>query len=145
MQKTPLSNTLKIYFIILLYNKKKNPEILKEKIFEQIEHLKDELTEEKFNNILNTLIIPKEEKYIFIEYFNYIEYPSFDNFKIKFLSSDENEKKYPLLNQYIKNEEGPKKLKYFYEYNDFVNSMRNYYSGKISRNEANNEERSLNL
>ena len=146
---TPISNTIKIYFILLLYRKKQSLDLLKEKIFEQIGNfindLKNELTEENYNNILNNLRIPKEDKYIFNEYFTYIEYPSFDNFTTKFLSSKENKEKYPLLNQYIKNEDGPKKLKYLNEYNDFVNLMINYYSGKISRNEANKGERSLNI
>ena len=64
-----------------------------------------------------------------------------DNFKTKFLSLEE---KYPLINQYIKNEDGIKKLKYLNDYNDFVNLMINYYSGKVSRNEA-NKDRYLNL
>ena len=104
---------------------------------------------EIFKDILNKSIIPKEEKYLFNEYFSYIEYPSFNNFESKYLSSNENKEKYPLLGQYIKyiklDESGPKNLKYLNDYKDFVNSMINLYSGRITRNEASKEERSLNI
>ena len=145
-----LSNTIQIYFIILLYNKKKSLELLKDKSFEIIYNFLNDLKEnENFESILNKSIIPKEEKYLFSEYFNYIEYPSFNNFESKYLSLRENKEKYPLLGQYIQykklDESGPKNLKYLNDYNDFVNSMINYYSGKIPRNEANKAERSLNL
>ena len=144
-----LSNSMKIYFIILLYNKKNSLELLKDIKFNTIENfsnnLKNKFGENDYNNILNKSLIPKEDKYLFYNYFTYIKYPSFENFKSKFLSTNDNKEKYPLLNIYIKNESGPRNLKYLSDYNDFLNSMINYYSGKISRNEANKEERSLNL
>ena len=144
-----ISNSIRIYFIILLYNKRNSLELLKDNKFNTIEsfsnNLKNELGENDFNTLLNKSLIPKEEKYLFNEYFKYIKYPSFETFKSKFLSSNDNKEKYPLLNIYIKNESGPRNLKYLSDYNDFLNSMINYYSGKISRNEANKEERSLNL
>ena len=143
-----ISNTLKFYIIILLYKKNTSLDLLKDIIFEKIKNFSDILKEklkDNYTNVLAQLKIPNEENYIFNEYFNYIEYPSFDNFKNKLLSKEENLEKYPLLQQYIKNENGPKKLKYLSEYNDFVNSMINYYSGRISRNEAIKEERTLNL
>ena len=145
---SPISNTIQIYFIYLLYNEKKSLCMLnEEKILSQIQefanNLKQELSENIFQKNLEKLLIPKEEKYMFLEYFSYVEYPSFQDFKSKFELSPNNKEKYPLLNQYIKNEIGPKNLKYLQEYNDFINSMINYYSGKISRNEANKEERSL--
>ena len=107
--------------------------------------LKKELGEDTFQKNLENLLIPQKEQYLFHEYFSYIKYPSFKDFKSKFELSPNNKDKYPLLEQYIKNEIGPKNLKYLQEYNDFINSMINYYSGKISRNEANKEERSLVL
>ena len=145
-----VSNTIQIYFIILLYYKEKSLKLLKEKSFAVIENVLNDLKRsKKFKEILNKSIIPKEEQYLFNEYFNYIEYPSFNNFELKYLSSNENKEKYPLLGQYIQyiklDESGPKNLKYLNDYNDFVNSMVNYYSGKIPRNEANKAERSLNL
>jgi len=145
-----VSNTIQIYFIILLYYKEKSLKLLKEKSFAVIENVLNDLKRsKKFKEILNKSIIPKEEQYLFNEYFNYIEYPSFNNFELKYLSSNENKEKYPLLGQYIQyiklDESGPKNLKYLNDYNDFVNSMINYYSGKIPRNEANKAERSLNL
>ena len=50
-----------------------------------------------------------------------------------------------MLNEYIKKDLGIENMKYLNDYNDFINLMINYYSGKISRNEANKEDRSLNL
>ncbi len=149
-RNSSLSNTIQIYFIILLYNKQKSLELLKEKSFETIDNFLNDLKKsEIYKDILNKSFIPKEEKYLFNEYFSYIEYPSFNNFESKYLSSNENKEKYPLLEQYIQykklDESGAKNLKYLNDYKDFVNSMINYYSGKISRNEANKEERSLNL
>ena len=125
-----ISNTLKIYIIILL-SKKNSLFLLKDPIFEKINNIYDELKTQT-----SEIIIPKEGKYPFNEYFTYIEYPSFDDFKNKFISLEENKEKYPLLLQYIKDEQGPKKLKYLNEYNDFVNFMIYYYSGGITRSEA---------
>ena len=115
-----------------------------EKDFEPFEKFANNLKEE-FKNIFEELSVPNDERYIFNEYFSYIEYPSYGNFKNKFILSNENKEKYPLIEQYIKNESGPKKLKYLFDYNDFLNSMINYYSGKIARNEANKQERTLDL
>jgi len=149
-RNSSLSNIIQIYFIILLYHKQKSLELLKEKSFEIIENFSNDLRgRNNFKDILNKSLIPKEEKYLFSEYFSYIEYPSFNNFESKYLSSNENKEKYPLLGQYIQykklGESGPNNLKYLNDYIDFVNLMINIYSGKISRNEANKEERSLNL
>ena len=143
-----ISNTIKLYFIILLYDKTKSLNLLRDKLYESIEtfsiDLMNEIGKNDFYNILNNSTIPKNDKYLFNEFFNYIEYPSFQNFKSKFLFSNENKEKYPLINEYIKNESGAKNLKYLTDYNNFINLMINYYSGKISRNEA-NLDRNLNL
>ena len=147
---SPISNTIQIYFIYLLYNEKKSLCILdEEKVLSHIKefalNLKKDLGEDIYQKNLEKLMIPKEGKYLFLEYFSYVEYPSLNDFKSKFELLPNNKEKYPLLNQYIKNEIGPKNLKYLQEYNDFINLMINYYSGKISRNEANRGERSLSL
>ena len=136
-KESSISNTFKLYFIILLHNKQ-SLYLLEDKIFDKIKIFKEELEVQSkdYNYILNKLTIPKEEKYPFNEYFSYFEYPSYGDFKKKLELPDTNKEKYPLLHQYIKDEKGPKKLKYLLEYNDFVNSMINYYSSRITRNEA---------
>ena len=144
-----LFNTLKLYFILLLYKKTNSLETLNNKIYEKIydfsKNLISEIGEEKFDEILNKSKMLKDDKYPHYEFFSYISYPSFDNFKSKFLSSNENKEKYPLLNEYIKNESGPINLKYLIDYNNFINLMINYYSGRISRKDAKDDEKCLNL
>ena len=144
-----ISNIIKLYFIILLYKHQNSLSLLNNQSFKSIEqysnNLKEELGENNFKDILIKSLIPKEDKYLFNEYFNYINYPSIEDFKYKFLLINDNKVKYPLLNIYIQNESNPKNLKDLNDYNDFINTMINYYSGKITRNEANKGERSLNL
>ena len=148
-KESSISNTIKMYFIILIFNKTNSLDILKEEIFKDIENyynnLKNEIGQNNFDNILKSLLIPKEEKYLFNEFFNYIKYPTLEDFEIKFLSLKENQEKYPLINEYIKKDSGAKNLKYLNDYNEFINLMINYYSGKISRNDANKGETCLNL
>ena len=143
-----ISNTIKLYFIILLYHLDNSLSILDEHLFKTIKEfsnkVKEDLGENKYKEILQNSLIPKEN-YLYNEYFNYINYPSINDFIHKFSIIKGNEEKYPLLNIYIKNESNPKNLKDLIDYNDFINSMINYYSGRISRNEANNEERNLSL
>ena len=138
-----ISNTIKLYFIILLYHNDNSLSILEENLFETIKKFWNELGENKRKEILQNSIIPKENN-PYNQYFNYINYPSINDFIHKFKIIKENEEKYPLLNIYIKNDSNPKNLKDLIDYNDFINSMINYYSGKISRNDANNGDRSLN-
>ena len=148
-KESSISKTLQLYFIILLFNKNNSLDILNDELFKNIENyvnnLKNEIGQDKLDNILKKLSVPKEDKYLFNEYFNYIKYPSLEDFIFKFKSSNDNQEKFPLLNEYIKNDTGPKNLKYLEDYNNFINLMISYYSGKISRNEANNEGKSLNL
>ena len=137
-----ISNTIKIYFIILLYNKTKSLNILKEdKLYEPFDGFANNLN--NLDNIIKNSKIPTDDNYLFHEYFTYIKYPSFENLKSKFLSLYANKEKFPLINEYIKNDQGPNNLKDLNDYNDFVNLMVSYYSGKIQRNEANKAERSL--
>jgi hypothetical protein len=133
----------------LLYNKTKSLKILTEdKLYEPFEelvnNLKKEIGQNNFNNILNNSKIPDNDKYLFHEYFTYVKYPSMEKLKSKFLLSNENKEKYPLINEYIKNDQGAKNLKYLNDYNDFINFMISYYSGIITRNEANKARTSLN-
>ena len=132
-----------------MFNKTNSLNILKDEIYKDIEaysnNLQNEIGQNNFDNILNDLLIPKEDKYLLIKFFNYVKYPTLEDFESKFLSSKENQEKYPLINEFIKKDSGSKNLKYLNDYNDFINLMINYYSGKISRNDANNGEKSLNL
>ena len=148
-KESSISNTIMFYFIILMFNKTNSLNILKDEIYKDIEaysnNLQNEIGQNNFDNILNDLLIPKEDKYLFNEFFNYVKYPTLEDFESKFLSSKENQEKYPLINEFIKKDSGSKNLKYLNDYNDFINLMINYYSGKISRNDANNGEKSLNL
>ena len=121
-----------MYLITLLYNKNNSLEIIKDKLFDSIDTFVNDLIKEigqnNFDNILKSLSVPNNDKYLFNEFFNYIKYPSYDNFISKFNSDNNNNKeKYPLLNEYIKNESGPKNLKFLKDYNDFVNLMISYY------------------
>lgn len=134
-------NTLLTYFIILLYNKMEKKDIfgfLKENYIEVsrfYNELKENVGKIEFEEILKTSKIPREETFLFSEYFNHFEFVSIDNFKEQLLSSNNNKKKYPLLWSYI-TDENVKNLKYLLDYNDFVNFMKNNYSGKISRKDA---------
>ena len=130
-----ISNTIKIYFIILLYNKNnKSLNILEgDELYKPLKKYKSLIGKDDFDNILKNGFIPKEDKFLFNGYFTYIKYPSLKNFKDKLKESKE---KYPLINEYIKNDKGPKNLKYLKDYNDFLNLMITHYSGNISRNET---------
>ena len=93
-----ISDTIKIYFIILLYNKTKSLQKLKEdKLYEPFEEFANilikEIGQDNFNNILNNSKIPTNEKYLFSEYFAYTKYPSLENLKSKFLLLNENKEK----------------------------------------------------
>ena len=144
-KEPPIANTIKFYLIILLHNNPNFSNNLKEIIQPYISDIQKDTDKNKFDEILKNGIIPNDNKFPFNEFFAYIIYPSFDDFKYKFYSSIDNIKKYPLLNEYIKNEIGPKNLKHLCDYNKFINLMIGYYSGNISRNEAKKEERHLNL
>ena len=49
-----------------------------------------------------------------------------------------NKEKYPIINGFISNYQNLKKLKYLPVFNEFTNYMTDYYSFKVSREEANN-------
>ena len=148
-ENSAIHSTIKIYFIILFYKKTNSLETLNDKLYEKIydfsQNLEKELGKEKFDEILKNSLMIKDDKFIHNEFFTYINYPSFNNFKSKFLSVNENKEKYPLLNEYIKYDSGPINLKYLNDYNNFINLMINYYTGRISRKEAKDEGKNLNL
>ena len=148
-ENSAIHSTIKIYFIILFYKKTNSLETLNDKLYEKIydfsQNLEKELGKEKFDEILKNSLMINDDKFIHNEFFTYINYPSFNNFKSKFLSVNENKEKYPLLNEYIKHDSGPINLKYLNDYNNFINLMINYYTGRISRKEAKDEGKNLNL
>ena len=146
-------NTIQVYLIILLYNETKSIDKLNEFISKEnsleplfyfMQRFKNEIGEDSFNKIVINSSYLKEAlldkiKYPLSEYFIFTEYPNFNNFKEKFLTINNHNDIFPLIDQFIKNESGPIKLKYLKKYNDFVNLMINLYSGKISRNNAENK------
>ena len=69
------------------------------------------------------------------KYFNYTRYKSKDDM----FNRISNKERYPLINQLVLNFSDIKKLKYLPAFNDFTNYMVNYYSFKISREEARNK------
>ena len=66
-----ISNTIKLYFIILLYHNDNSLSILEENLFETIKKFWNELGENKRKEILQNSIIPKENN-PYNKYFNYI-------------------------------------------------------------------------
>ena len=147
---SPITKPIIIYFVILIYNKTNSLELLKndelsENIEEYVNTLEKEIGKNNFDNILKQKQFFKDDKNIFNVYFNYIKYPSLDDFVNKFISLNEFQLKYPIINEYIKDDSGFKNLKYLNDYNTFINFMINNYLGNISRKDASLEERSLNL
>ena len=78
-----------------------------------------------------------EKDYPFYKYFLMTTYPTKEAFEHELRKVPEYEKKYPLLNNYLK-ENTPQKflIKYLPEFNEFSNYMIDYYSYKISREDA---------
>ena len=78
-----------------------------------------------------------EKDYPFYKYFTMTNYPDKKLFINELKKVDNYERKYPLLANYLK-EENPEKflIKYLPEFNEFCNFMIDYYSYKISRDEA---------
>ena len=95
-----INNTIQVYLIILLYNETKSIDKLNEfisrenslePIFYFMQKFKSEIGEDIFNKIIMNSSHLKEgildkKKYPLIEYFIFTEYPTFDNFKEKFLT-----------------------------------------------------------
>ena len=74
------------------------------------------------------------EEYPLFKYFHYTEYKN----EKDLLNKMPNKEKYPIINGFISNYQNLKKLKYLPAFNEFTNYMTDYYSFKVSREEANN-------
>ena len=100
-----------------------------------------QLRHDKNIKILITELIPfnlekfPENDFPLLKYFHYTEYKNIDDL----LKKMNNKKLYPLINQFIINNEDTKKLKYLSAFNEFTNYMINYYSFRIPREEARNK------
>ena len=78
-----------------------------------------------------------EKNYPFYKYFLMTTYPTRESFIHEFKKIEQHEKKYPLITIYLRNDNKEKFLiKYLPEFNEFSNFMIDYYSYKITREEA---------
>ena len=100
---------------------------------------KEQLNFDNFNmkTIVTELLEPIEENYPeknypFFRYFILTKYKTEDDF----VKRMEQKPKYPLVNQLLQDFQGVKKLKYLPQFNEFTNYMVEYYSFKISRDDA---------
>jgi hypothetical protein len=85
----------------------------------------------------NDVILYDENNYPFYRYFLMTTYPTEKNFKEELQKINNYETKYPFLTNYIINKSPTLDLiKYLPEFNDFSNFMIDYYSYKISRDDA---------
>ena len=75
-----------------------------------------------------------ENEYPFYKYFLMTTYPTRNSFFHEFKKIEQYEKKYPLITNYIK-ENNPEKylIKYLPKFNEFSNFMLDYYSYKIKK------------
>ena len=94
--------------------------------------------------IINELLPPSEdiyspEIYPFFKYFILTKYSSKDEFIKKLGPPNIYKLKYPLLHQYLLENKHTKKLKDLPDFNEFTNYMVDYYSFKISRDDAKNK------
>ena len=99
-----------------------------------------ETNKEKLKSIILELYDPyeyPEDKFPFLKYFVYTEYPTEEQFINELYKVSNYDNLYPLITSYIdpKNDK-IELLKCLPKYNKFVNMMINKYSYKISRNEA---------
>ena len=91
--------------------------------------------------IISELLPPIEEiypesEYPLLKYFTYTKYRTKNDFLNSLGPEGICALKYPLLYKYLKDEEGPKLMKYLPAFNEFTNYMVDYYSYKISREDA---------
>ena len=85
----------------------------------------------------NDISVYDEENYPFYKFFLMTTYPTREEFVKELNKIPQFEIKYPLLTSFVNNED-PKLylIKYLPDFNEFVNFMIDYYSYKISREEA---------
>ena len=103
-----------------------------------------ELDNYNIKTIINELCPPTEDIYPFkdyplLKYFVLTKYSKRDEFIKKLGPSNIYILKYPLLHQYLLENIDTKKLKYLPDFNEFTNYMVDYYSFKISRDDAKNK------
>ena len=101
------------------------------------ENEKQDITNIK--TLVSEIIPPNSEKYLEKEYpmFKYFHYTKYKN-EEDMLNKMNNKEFYPIINQFLLNYPDIKKLNYLPAFNEFTNYMVNYYSFKISREEAKN-------
>ena len=104
------------------------------------ENTKYDFDPTNLKNIVTEMIPPNseyysEKEYPMFKYFIYTRYKSEDDMFNRISNKD----RYPLINQLVVKYSDIKKLKYLPAFNDFTNYMVNYYSFKISREEARNK------
>ena len=80
--------------------------------------------------------IYKKKEYPLLKYFMLTKYKSKEDFIKKLGPINYYITKYPLIGQYLLDKPGPKKMKYLPDFNEFTNYMVDYYSFKISRDDA---------
>ena len=91
-----------------------------------------------FKSILNELVEPNNEEiypkdgYPYFKYFILTKYKTINDF----LETMDSKDKYALTNLVLEKKEEFKKLEYLNDFNEFINSMLEEYSFKISREEA---------
>ena len=73
-----------------------------------------------------------EEEYPMLKYFNLTRYKTIEDF-IRLMDKNEN---YPLINQMLLDKPENYKMKYLFNFNEFINYMIEQYSFKISRDDA---------
>jgi len=154
---------LKIYFFKIFYNlMDKNWKNMKEFNFLRIgldfSDIINNSDNDNEKNIINKEIITEEKSpsqgiykdYPLLKYFNYTKYRTKKDFMKLLEPKEKCQKQYPLLFKYLFDNEisDIKKLRYLKYINDFSNYMIEYYSFKISREEAKyktlkNEEQDL--
>ena len=80
--------------------------------------------------------IYKKKEYPLLKYFMLTKYKSKQDFIKKLGPANHYITKYPLIGQFLLDKPGPKKMKYLPEFNDFTNYILDYYSFKVSRDDA---------
>ena len=122
---------------LILQNINKYPEY-SQKYTEENQKLSD-LDINSLKTYVTELIHPSSESYSkneypMFKYFTYTKYKTIEDFK----KNMKNKEKYPLINNFLNGTKEVEKLEYLPDFNEFTNYMVNYYSFKISREEARN-------
>ena len=157
-ENNKFGKVLMIYIWKIYYNLVgKNWDIISKSLFENgiieedinsINIVTDSKCDKECNNIIKEIISeeksPTEDKYKdypLLKYFTYTKYRTKNDFKKLLESREKYTKEYPLLFKYVLDNKitNVKKLEYLSYFNEFSNYMIEYYSFKISREEAKNK------